>query len=115
MSFSPSVSYATPASVNKNLSKAKKIPQAETADPAQADNTDAANNSGAYAIPDCFRWQIWRLPEVERLTGHKKSHLYNLMAAGDFPLPIPTGNRTKGWLAHEVVAWVEKRTAMRAA
>lgn len=115
MSFSPSVSYATPASVKGNISKAKKIPQAETAGAYTTDNTSSQNEPGAYAIPDCFRWQIWRLPEVERLTGHKKSHLYNLMAAGDFPLPIPTGNRTKGWLAHEVVAWVEKRTAMRAA
>lgn len=58
-------------------------------------------------------YQVWRLPTVEQVTGHKKSFLYSQMALGRFPRPIPTGNRAKGWLAHEVIAWVEQRAAMR--
>jgi len=57
--------------------------------------------------------QIWRLPTVEKVVGHKKSFLYEKMALGEFPKPIPTGRRAKGWLAHEVIAWIESRAAMR--
>lgn len=56
---------------------------------------------------------ILRLGEVERLTGFKRSHLYNLMHAGRFPLTRRIGLRAVGWDSQEVEQWIADRLARR--
>lgn len=53
--------------------------------------------------------QILRLGEVERRTGFKRSHLYNLMHAGRFPKAKRIGLRAVGWDAKEVEQWIAQR------
>jgi prophage regulatory protein len=56
--------------------------------------------------------RILRLPEVERLTG-RCSAIYDGVAAGTFPAPVPLGDRAVGWLEDEIEAWVQSRIAAR--
>ena len=57
--------------------------------------------------------RILRLPQVIEKTGFKRSHLYNLMRAGQFPLALRLGVRAVGWDSAEVDAWVAARLAER--
>jgi len=61
--------------------------------------------------PDAPR--ILRRPEVEALTGLKKTTIYDAMQRGDFPRSIALGDRARGWLASEVTAWIESLIARR--
>ena len=51
--------------------------------------------------------------EVEAITGLSKSHLYDLMKRGLFPLPVRISTKAVGWVSHEVHAWVAARIAVR--
>ncbi|WP_349569317.1 AlpA family transcriptional regulator [Azotobacter salinestris] len=53
--------------------------------------------------------RIIRLPEVERRTGFKRSHLYNLMKEGRFPKAIKLGLRAVGWDSLAVDRWISER------
>ena len=44
-----------------------------------------------------FLRRILRLPEVEAVTGKKPSAIYESIAAGTFPAPVPLGPRAVGW------------------
>jgi prophage regulatory protein len=57
--------------------------------------------------------RILRLPDVEVLTSRKRTAIYDDMAAGTFPKPIPLGGRAVGWLEDEIIAWMKARTAER--
>jgi prophage regulatory protein len=58
--------------------------------------------------------KILRRPEVERVTGLPCSSIYEQMAAGTFPKPIPLGGgRAVGWLEAEIIDWQKKRIADR--
>ena len=52
---------------------------------------------------------ILRLSEVERLTGFKRTHLYNMMHAGRFPEARRIGLRAVGWDSFEVEQWIADR------
>lgn len=56
---------------------------------------------------------ILRRPEVEQLTGLKRSALYDLMSRGLFPRPIKLTSTASGWLEREIVAWIEERVRER--
>lgn len=56
---------------------------------------------------------ILRLPAVKARTGLSRSTIYQRVADGDFPRPVPLGPRAVGWLAHEVEAWIDTRVAQR--
>ena len=56
---------------------------------------------------------ILRRPEVERLTGLRRSSLYALIAAGKFPRPIPLSEKSVGWLESEIAEWQKVRIAAR--
>ena len=60
---------------------------------------------------------ILRRPDVERLTGLRRSSLYALMAAGKFPRPITLSEKSVGWLEPEIAEWqkVPNRRARRCA
>ena len=57
--------------------------------------------------------RIIRRPEVQRVTGLRRSSIYALMSAGTFPKAVPLGPRAVGWLASEVAAWIAGRVAER--
>lgn len=51
---------------------------------------------------------ILRLPEVEKRTGYKRSHIYNLMRVGKFPKAIKTGIRSVGWDSYAIEEWINE-------
>lgn len=59
--------------------------------------------------------RILRLPAVEAMTGVKKSTIYKGMARGTFPKTVPIGDRARGWIEAEVIAWQESRINQREA
>ncbi|WP_210014377.1 AlpA family transcriptional regulator [Pseudomonas palmensis] len=52
---------------------------------------------------------IMRRDEVELKTGFKRSHIYNLMKAGQFPQCRRIGTRAVGWDSLEIEQWVQDR------
>jgi prophage regulatory protein len=57
--------------------------------------------------------RIIRLPRVEEITGRKRSAIYEGIASGTFPAPVPLGARAVGWLEDEILDWQEHRIALR--
>jgi len=51
---------------------------------------------------------------VEARTGLSRSSIYDRIAEGTFPKPIPLGGRSVGWLESEIVEWQKARIAERA-
>lgn len=56
---------------------------------------------------------IMRRDEVEQKTGFKRSHIYNLMKAGQFPQCRRIGTRAVGWDSLEIDQWVQDRLSVR--
>ena len=56
---------------------------------------------------------ILRRPEVERVTGLPRSTIYEKMARGEFPKPVPLSGRAVGWLESEIADWQKARIAAR--
>ena len=54
-----------------------------------------------------------RRPEVESLTGLPRSTLYDLIAANQFPKPVPISTHTVAWIETEVADWQCQRIAER--
>jgi len=52
-----------------------------------------------------------RRPTVEARTGRKRSAIYQAIADGTFPKPVPLGARAVGWPEHEVQAIQAARLA----
>ena len=52
---------------------------------------------------------ILRLPEVQKRTGYKRTHIYNLMKQGKFPQSFRIGIRAVGWDSIEIDQWIEDR------
>jgi prophage regulatory protein len=53
--------------------------------------------------------RLLRRPDVEAITGLKRSSIYAKMEAGVFPKPIKLSERSVAWLEHEVQGWLESR------
>ena len=53
--------------------------------------------------------KLLRLPEVEALTGLKKTSLYNGCHAGTFPKPIRLSARAIAWRESDLAAWQSQR------
>ena len=47
--------------------------------------------------------------EVERRVGLKRSALYRLMRAGQFPVPLKIGPRAVRWPTSEIEEWLASR------
>lgn len=56
---------------------------------------------------------ILRRKSVELRTGLSRSSLYNAIAAGTFPAPVPLGEKSVGWIESEIQSWLESRVAAR--
>lgn len=57
--------------------------------------------------------RILRRPEVERKTGFKRAHIYNLIKEGKFPKPLRLGVRAVGWDSVEIEQWIADRLEER--
>ena len=57
------------------------------------------------------RDRLVRLPEVEGMTGCKKSTIYELMRAGKFPKSVRLNARMVAWAETAVLQWVQDRIA----
>lgn len=57
--------------------------------------------------------RLIRRPEVLSRVGLSSSTLYEMIAAGDFPAPIPIGRQAVGFLESEVEAWIKNRIEQR--
>lgn len=74
-------------------------------DPAPA--THASHPSAEMPPRD----RLIRLPQVEKLTGCRKSTIYELMAAGRFPKNFRIHARLAVWSEMAVLRWVQARIA----
>ena len=54
-----------------------------------------------------------RRQAVERVTGLKRSSLYELMAADEFPKPIKLSEKSVAWIEAEIIDWQKRRIAQR--
>ncbi|MBA8883755.1 helix-turn-helix transcriptional regulator [Dokdonella fugitiva] len=66
----------------------------------------AVNSSAAQPV-------LLRLPDVERMTGIKRSMIYRLEGEGRFPRRVKIGEHASAWVASEVWAWIATRIAAR--
>jgi prophage regulatory protein len=57
--------------------------------------------------------RIIRLPAVELKTGLKHSAIYQKMAEGTFPRPVPLGPKAVGWVEAEIDQWIDRAIAER--
>jgi prophage regulatory protein len=57
--------------------------------------------------------RILRLAQVEAKTGLKHSAIYERIADGNFPKPIPLGKQARGFLESEVDDWIRAQIAKR--
>ncbi|WPH15938.1 helix-turn-helix transcriptional regulator [Variovorax paradoxus] len=58
--------------------------------------------------------RLLRLPEVERLTGLRRSAVYEQMRRGIFPRSVKAGQRTAAWPESAVQSWIADRIRERA-
>jgi prophage regulatory protein len=57
--------------------------------------------------------RLLRKPAVLDAYGKSESELYEDIANGTFPAPVPIGTRAVAWIESEVVEWQERRIAER--
>ncbi len=57
--------------------------------------------------------RIIRLKEVIDSTGLARSTIYKNIAEGNFPKPVPLGNRCVGWVESEVHDWILEKIRER--
>lgn len=57
--------------------------------------------------------RVLRLEEVMDYVGLRRVTIYEKMARGEFPKPIPLGRRARGWLLEEVQEWIEEQKKLR--
>jgi len=57
--------------------------------------------------------RIFRMAELPAVTGYSIPRLDQLLAAGQFPKPIPLGARAVGWLEADIAEWQRERIAKR--
>jgi prophage regulatory protein len=50
-----------------------------------------------------------RLPDLQRVTGLKRSRLDELERRGEFPARVRISNRAVAWRSDEVERWIESR------
>jgi len=52
---------------------------------------------------------ILRTPDIEKITGLSKVHLWRLERDGKFPVRVKLGGRAVGWHESEILEWIENR------
>ncbi len=54
---------------------------------------------------------LLRRPQVESMTGLKRSSIYALMKCGQFPHPVKLSARAVAWRSDDVNGWIQNRTS----
>jgi len=54
-----------------------------------------------------------RLPEVIQISGYRRTTIYEMIKAGDFPAPVHLGPRAVAWVESEVEDWMQERIDAR--
>lgn len=57
--------------------------------------------------------RILRLAQVIEVTGLRKTTIYELQAAGQFPMRVQITNHSVGWVEQEVQNWLTRRITFR--
>jgi prophage regulatory protein len=60
-------------------------------------------------IPD----RLLRMPEVQRLTGLRRSAIYEQMQRGTFPQSVKVGRRATTWSEAAIQGWIAERLKAR--
>ncbi len=55
--------------------------------------------------------RLLRLPDVESLTGLRKSSIYDAMRRGEFPQPVKLSRRAVCWPESRIQSWIAERIA----
>ena len=55
-----------------------------------------------------------RLPEVETVSGLRRSHIYKLISEDEFPRPVKIGSASR-WSLREVQRWIADKLDERSA
>lgn len=53
--------------------------------------------------------RIFRLREVQEMTGLKRSTIYQMILEGRFPKQVRLGLRSVGWHSDQIQDWLESR------
>jgi len=61
--------------------------------------------------PQVKRDRLLPMPDVEIITGVKKSTIYKLMKERQFPTPVQITARRVAWPESRVLQWVQERIA----
>lgn len=56
-----------------------------------------------------FSIQLFRLKDVEQLTGLSKSSVYRLEGLKEFPQRVKLSARASAWKSDEILAWMAAR------
>jgi prophage regulatory protein len=92
------------------MGRTQKPPEPSTLAALQSTATPARRYPGTDS-ENLAPLQFLRLPEVEKLTGLKRSQIYLLQSRGTFPKCIKLGKRASAWIAGEVNGWLLERIA----
>jgi prophage regulatory protein len=57
--------------------------------------------------------KLLRLPQVMERVGYRRSKIFALVKAGDFPKPVSIGPRARGFVETEIDAWISERIRER--
>lgn len=63
----------------------------------------------AECVPHMGSIRMLRLPAVKQMTGLGKTKIYELQAAGDFPMRVRLSTHCVGWVEQDVQAWLSRR------
>jgi prophage regulatory protein len=90
-----------------NSARIKSTENAFSARAAESSSNDGPNLHAAEKLV------FLRRQAVEARTGLSRSSIYDRIAAGEFPKPVPLGGRSVGWLESEIIEWQKARIAER--
>ena len=71
----------------------------------------AYSSESIWLLPDKIMStkRVWRLPEVIIQTGLSRSTIYEMIKRGEFPRQFNLGARAVGWVADDVLAWLDAK------
>lgn len=69
---------------------------------------------GRVTVNQSKTGRLLRLPDVESVTGLKKSSIYAGMKARTFPVCVRLSSRAVGWRESDIELWVAGRASMDA-
>ncbi len=53
--------------------------------------------------------RLFRMPDVESITGHRRSTIYAWIKDGRFPAPVKVGTFSSAWRKRDIDQWYASR------